>query len=258
MRLGQIARKLALRPSEIVEFLLKQSVRIEDNANTRLEEDQVNLILQHFAPGELVPKIAEQPPADQQNDLADQNDLPEVEVQAISEEPDETVVRQESTIIPEIETTAPSLNETPDIIKAPKIELSGLKVLGKIDLPETRKKEVLAESSESAVPVEGERRPRQEVRRNNENRRSRNDQRSAKNPIAAQREREAEEAEEKRKELLEREKERKTQNYLRKVKMSPPTKAIKLVNEEVEEMIAEDLVEEPKTWFGKFIKWLST
>jgi thiamine pyrophosphate-dependent acetolactate synthase large subunit-like protein len=71
-----------------------------------------------------------------------------------------------------------------------------------------------------------------------------------------QREREEREAERKRQEQLKTEKELKTKRYLNKVKQQP-NKPIKLVKEEVEEVIT---VEEPQptTLWGKFIKWLRT
>ena len=50
MRLGQLARKLALKPVEIVGYLAKQNIMIEDGGNTKLEDDHVALILQKFAP----------------------------------------------------------------------------------------------------------------------------------------------------------------------------------------------------------------
>ena len=62
----------------------------------------------------------------------------------------------------------------------------------------------------------------------------------------------------KRKEKVEREKEKRKQNYYKKVKMSPPTKAVKMVEEETMQMSAEELAEPPKTWFGRFLRWLTT
>src|SRR6188508_303199 len=51
MRLGQLARKLALRPADIVEFLAEKDIRIADGTNVRLENDHVNLIMKRFVPG---------------------------------------------------------------------------------------------------------------------------------------------------------------------------------------------------------------
>ncbi len=51
MRLGQLARKLALRPADIVEFLAEKDIRIAEGTNVRLENDHVNLIMKRFVPG---------------------------------------------------------------------------------------------------------------------------------------------------------------------------------------------------------------
>jgi hypothetical protein len=84
------------------------------------------------------------------------------------------------------------------------------------------------------------------------------EQRARKNPIAVQREREEQEAQKKREEQAEREKERKTRNYHKRVKMSPPTKAVRLVDEPVMQMSAKELEEAPKTWLGRLIRWFTT
>ena len=50
MRLGQLARKLELRPAEIIEFLATKNILIEDDANAKVEENYVTLVFRHFAP----------------------------------------------------------------------------------------------------------------------------------------------------------------------------------------------------------------
>ena len=50
MRLGQLARKLALRPAEIVEFLAINHIQVDEGSNTKLEDDHVTLIMTQFAP----------------------------------------------------------------------------------------------------------------------------------------------------------------------------------------------------------------
>ena len=139
-----------------------------------------------------------------------------------------------------------------EVIKAQKVELSGLKVLGKIDLPDTKKKqsETPQENSETEQPREFNREKRSPSYKKT--------QRPQKNPIALQREREALAAQKKREEELQLQKEKRTQNYLKKVKPHQPTKAAKLIREEAEEMSAAELAEPPKTLWGKFIRWLTT
>jgi len=236
MRLGQLARKLELRPAEIVEFLATKNILIEDDANSKVDENYVALVFQQFAPDKQVENIPDVgiPTVRVQEDLQSDQKAPD-EVDA-----------------PEVIPASEAPLERNEVIKAAKVELSGLKVLGKIDLPETKKKQsdTPEENSEPERPL-----------REFKGERSQNykkTQRPAKNPIALQREREALEEQKKREEESQLKKEKRTQNYLKKVKAHQPTKAAKLIREETEEMSAAELAEPPKTLWGKFVRWLTT
>jgi hypothetical protein len=240
MRLGQLARKLALRPAQIVDFLSSHSIQIDQGGNTRLEDDHVALILQKFAP----------------------NGLAEEFTEIIEEEPKTETNTAEQSVegpapISEVSSNEIKSEEKIEVIKATKIELSGLKVLGKIELPETKKKEPVItgeEPSEETVgPVSHE--PRRENKLAYQRRERPQQTRPAKNPIAAQREREAKEEQEKRNAASEREKEKRTLHYLKKVNVVQPTKAARVEEEQIEE---ETIVAAPapKTLWGKFKRWL--
>lgn len=243
MRLGQLARKLALRPVEITEFLARQQIQVPNDSNAKLEDHHVALILEKFSPAmaeEVMSSLDEKEntikaelPADTQVTQPDQVTLP---AKPLAEEPPQKI----------------------ELIKAPKVELSGLKVLGKIDLPEPKKKETApptepANDSPETSPLQ---KPRQEFRKA-QPRRERPYQ-PAKNPIALQREREAREAEKRRLEELERQKQKRTEYYQKRIKAAPPTKRVRMVDEPLEELSAAELVEPPKTWWGKFMRWLNT
>jgi len=235
MRLGQLARKLELRPAEIIEFLATKNIVIEDDANAKVEDNYVALVFRQFAPemeAENIPEI--DAPA------ANTPDEPIPEVNVVDE--------NLATLIPESE----PLPERIEVIKAQKVELSGLKVLGKIDLPDTKKKQA------EAPPENSETEQLREFIREKKSPDYKKTQRPQKNPIALQREREALEAQKKREEELQLKKEKRTQNYLKKVKAHQPTKAAKLHREEAEEMSAAELAEPPKTLWGKFVRWLTT
>lgn len=191
-----------------------------------------------------------------------------------------------------------SADESLEVIRAPKVELAGLKVLGKIDLPAPRKKDATSAADSAAgekaddvvsekkmdggnTPVtsnvvndpngpsplsrpegrteEGTRRERGDNRGRDGDRRPprkpRGDQRSNKNPIAIQRELEMQKEIERRKEKAAKEKERRTQNYNKRVKHSPPTKAARRIEEPVEVMDASSFEKEPTTWVGKLLRW---
>lgn len=240
MRLGQLARKLALRPSQIVEFLANQNISLDESSNTRLEDDQVALIMRYFAPASVETVAASD---------ADEPPVAEVapglnQATGVEDKSGEDLSRPSQ--VEEVKA---------EVIKAPKVELSGLKVIGKIDLPEVKKKEAppAAESPEvkgialpagkKASPYKKEKPEQRAVR---------------KNPIALQREREEQEAERKRQEKAKQEKEQRTKNYYNKVRASAPTKRIKMVEDPTTEMSAAELKQVPGTWIGKFINWLKT
>lgn len=224
MRLGQLSRKLDITPAEIVQFLASKSVTVGSDVNTKLDEDSVRLALEHFAPGssDEAVKVESEP-----------MQPPVIEAPGIT---------AEKTDEDEFQNDVQSI----EVIKAPKIELAGLKVVGKIDLPEKKKKE------EPDARQENERKP-EKTRRVD-----RNSKRPRPNPIALQRQKEAAEAARKLEEERRIQKERKTQNYLKKVKTAQPTKAAKIIKEKTEVLTPEELVEPPKGWFQKFLKWLTT
>jgi hypothetical protein len=276
MRLGQLSRKIAVRPGEIVDFLATKGIVIDENTNTRVPDDHAKMVMGHFAPGlafeevspeltnEVVMSEPERPSEvhlETKVETADDLSSPEVSLVEESEvNAEEQVAQGEVT---------PS-EATPEAIKAPKIELQGLKVLGKIELPQPKKKENSSEevtqeivNAETSLPENPETKlPRQERRPKNESRRSRqNDQhssqRSRKNPIALQREREAREAEERRKEEIKKEKEKRTEYYMQRVKAAAPSKRITIVDEPLSQL-HDEVPDEPKTLWGKFMKWLTS
>lgn len=245
MRLGQLARKLAIRPSQIVDFLSTKQVHLEEGSNARLEDAHVSVIVNYFAP-ERLNKIFK---------INTEEAAPVIESPVIVEAV-ETEEPIEQIPLPELEVNVEE--EKIEVVKVPKVELTGLKVLGKIELPELKKKETAElDKPEGEQPTEEKVRPRIPTKRNSTNSRDRQPSENPwRNPIAQQREREASEAEEKRKAELEREKERRRQHYMSKVKTGQPTKAARFYEEQVEETSGKEEVK-PKTLWGKFVKWLN-
>jgi hypothetical protein len=228
MRLAQLARKLSIKQSEIIGFLATKQIEVQDSSNTRIEPDHMKLVVGHFAPSlleEISAQSAEEErlePARMPLEVAATHQIePTVSAEAIFENTDLPI----------------------EVIKAPKVELQGLKVLGKIELPEAKKKEAAETKNETRPP-----RPQRDKRAF--------EQRDKRNPIALQREREEREAERKRQEKLKAEKELKTKRYLNKVKPQP-SKPTRLVKEELEHVTE---VEEPMptSLLGRFWKWLRT
>ncbi|HTF20326.1 MAG TPA: hypothetical protein VK658_19780 [Chryseolinea sp.] len=308
-----MARKLGISQGEIIRYLSGQNIGIEEGSNVKLEEQHVLLLYAQFAPtmnfetksegveaaratphtnDGIEASVAEETPVTEP--LPVQVDpFATAEVEVLAGELSGSEALREEVIDPQ--PTAPLNAESADTIRAPKIELAGLKVIGKIDLPGPRKKEVVPldeAATDEAATIEGagagestnaslsqkpepeqrdegnpgrdenkrERLRRDEGRNQDERRRERSkpqrEQRPRKNPISAQREREVEAERERRKEKAAQDKERRTQNYHKRVTHSPPTKAVRLFEEPVEQLNAATFSDEPTTWFGKLVKWL--
>ncbi|HPH46137.1 MAG TPA: hypothetical protein PKU83_03965 [Chryseolinea sp.] len=215
MRLGQLARKISIRQTDIVDFLAKSDVVISSESNARVEDEHVKFILAHFAPSFLEEKI-------ESNEVL----LPEEKSEEIVEVSVPSPIVEEAEVIQNIEIVEVASSSTEDqkeekveVIKAPKVDLPGLKVIGKIDLPESKKKEVLpAEESEkvevAAPNSEVNAKPRPQRNRNTDHRNRERNNRSV-NPIAVQRERDARAAKRK-EEKTQLKKRRDAQNTIRK------------------------------------------
>jgi hypothetical protein len=237
MRLGQIARRLGVTPAEIVRYLSDVNITVEESTNAKLDDAHIPLLYARFAPAETIDTAARE----QQTTMSTDDTYGEA---------------SRSTTTPLAETPQateplPGTEES-DLIRAPKIELSGLKVLGKIELPEPKKKD--APLPRQGDDTGGEQKENYHTDRKKQSR----GQRPYKNPIVVQREREMHEEQERRKEKAAQEKERRTQNYHNRVNLSPPTKAVRLVDEPLEELNTSTADEQPTSWFGKLLRWLRT
>lgn len=226
MRIGQLARKISVPPSDIVAYLTSRQIELESGINTRLTPELVQDVVTRFAPQLLTELVA----------AAEEEEQPAPE--PVVQEADTVVEEVLHTAIPPI-----AVDEPAEVIRAPKVELQGLKVLGKIDLPEPKKK---AAPTEEELPKEQPSRPQQRRR----------EERPWKNPLEQKRKQEQREAKRKRQEEAEKEKERRTLHYQKKVK-SVPTKPVRKTEETVVEELL-DTAPPPKTIIGKFLRWLRT
>lgn len=234
MRLGQLARKLSIRQSEIVHFLLQQNIRIEEGSNTRMEDSHVVLVMKEYAPAREEEVIAE---------LANEKNVDEPMAMAEKEEH----------LLPEL---PESNEEKPEVIRVPKIELSGLKVVGKIELPEPKKKEEKPDDQDVSKEITPEQKKEEKPRKTDRNaiqHKKEKNQRPHVNPLELQRQREAREAAEKRRIQIARDKEKRKQHYHNKVKAIRPQKPAKPIKVEPVLTSSEP---HPTTWWGKFLKWL--
>jgi hypothetical protein len=197
MRLAQLARKVGRTQSDIVTFLAINKVTILEESNTRIEEAHALLVTQHFAPALLNTLVKIEEHLEEAEIPTSENLIEPTSKIEISETP----FHIENATVEQVEPEA-----TIELIKAPKIELQGLKVIGKIDLPETKKKQV-EETKEIKTQPNLSR-----------NRVANIERKPYKNPIELKREREAEEKELRIKEQAAYQKEIRTQRYLTKVR----------------------------------------
>jgi hypothetical protein len=255
MRLGQLARKLSIRQSEVVSFLKQQNILVEENSNARIDDAHTAMVIHHYAPHLAVQQI-EEVLNQESTTLEEETSAEPTPGESLIEETGEKgqPFAEPSAII----AATPSEQLDVEVIKAPKVELPGLKVVGKIELPQPKKKEEPAPAETPEVTIEpnpAEVSPPRKERRDRRGSRDRRQQQNQprKNPVALQREREAREALKKKLAEEESRKERKASHYQKKVKPQGPTKAARIHNEEFEQL--HEVKEEPKTFWGKFKKW---
>jgi len=252
MRLGQLARKLSLKPGELAAFLEKNGVAIEGGSNLRLDDDQVKWIVESLAP-ERLNEVLVEVDSEPQQVAQDEQQL----INAQAKEP-EIIESHSNDVVSE--ETQENVTEGPaqeiEVIRAPKVELPGLRVVGKIDLPEPKKKETLVETTAEASEAESQ---PQSDRRRRDNRRGDQYRKSPrKNPVVAQREREERESRKQKAIEAEQLKKQRTENYKKKFStgdVKPSKKKAKKVSNTLP--TAEQVPKEiPPTIVGKFRKWL--
>ncbi len=244
MRIGTLARKLSVKPAQIVSFLETEFQSANAGAHTRLNEEHVRAVLRHFKADALFAGI----------ELIDE----EPEVQEEKAAPESSAPASAWPTEPEgyLAEATPAPEEKPEVIKAPKIELQGLKVLGKIDLPEPKKKEGTAETPPAETTGKRHDRPRKPGNRTD---RERKPHRTERKPTPAElREQEAKAEIEKRKKEAEQRKEQRAYRYLSQVKKGTlkHSRMRTVRQEKIDEPTPQRPA--PKTWLGKVIRWFTT
>ena len=166
MRLGQLARKLDTKPAAIIEFVkANYGIALENDLNTRIEDEHAQAFAESV-----------------NGTLYTMTEETEANESVLDQETNSSTIEKETTVaepsvepihvpieVPHYHTATDEKNEAildpfiplpvdPDaeLIKAPKIKLEGLKVLGKIELPETKKEiQPEADSTEVAAKKRG-------------------------------------------------------------------------------------------------------
>ncbi|MCG8574838.1 MAG: hypothetical protein MI810_08150 [Flavobacteriales bacterium] len=181
MRLAQLARKVKVKPVEIRDFLAAEfDLTLENDPNVKIDNAHLDAIMDKFTvktetvveeevqeieakEEEMVPETGER--QEKESSLSEIETSPEDSLDEQDEEVSTTTVdeilarnEQDETEVEEGEVeekpfVEAEVDENAELIKAPKVKLEGLKVVGKIDLPQAKQKEE-AEANEEVKEID--------------------------------------------------------------------------------------------------------
>ncbi len=140
MRIAQLSKKLNISQTEITGFLKRRKIENYSGGNSRLTEEHLKLIVEYFRPELLNEFFKEEAAPDLQapgsgQEAGFQNEGIETgstEPLLVDNSENTAETNNEAIVTEEHEEATGEI----EVIRAPKIKLEGLKVVGKIDLPE--------------------------------------------------------------------------------------------------------------------------
>jgi hypothetical protein len=160
MRLGQLARKLDIKVNEIVDFLKDEhNISIDSDLNTKIDGDALDYIVDNYkveavevvavVEGAIEPNVAGENNRDSENIteiveeeieiVADSKLIETVETENDQIEEVPVLEKEEKLVVESEDGEEIELNVVDGVIKAQKTELSGFKVVGKIELEQPKK-----------------------------------------------------------------------------------------------------------------------
>ncbi len=277
MRLGQLARKYNLSLPDIISYLAE--VEPDNNSlhsNSKLNEQSEKLIAKKFnlfKNGEeenLTNAIEDSVDASEVNLLkaetvAEEDTLaePPDEIEAVAEsevkkpsvEEGETIETDKLLELMESEETPENLDKF-TLIKVPKKELSGLKIIGNIELPE-----------EKAKADEQDEQPKKETKVVDENSKQRrrlvSDEELEERRLKAKKKKEEQEERTEKLRIEHKKKEEKAireAHYQQKMRNAKPKQTKQKTKSYTEDPLVQEIepAPKPKTAMGRFLKWLNT
>lgn len=158
MRLSQIARKLGVTQTTITDLLVEKGYDAPKGGNAKLNEEEVTTLYKHFDITVFTePEVVKE--LEKENIVEEQVTEP---VPATVEEP-ETEVEESADDNPKGDPAVESNSdveekETVEVIRAKKVKLDGIKIVGKIDLPEPKPKKEPEEEEIKETKVRKQRR----------------------------------------------------------------------------------------------------
>ncbi len=143
MRLGQLSRKLEVDSSVIVKVLKEHFREVNNHPNIKIQEEELAFLTSHFAPKSATPAGTEMP-----TETPQKTEKPETTEESVQKEDKEKVTEAKKpeyveSLRPKVITLENEFSEKTrslESFKVEKPELEGLKVVGKIDLPEPKPK----------------------------------------------------------------------------------------------------------------------
>ncbi|MDX1652093.1 MAG: hypothetical protein R3277_06350 [Brumimicrobium sp.] len=311
MRLGQISRKLGVKSSEVIQYIEKEfNQEIKNHPNCKIPDELVDKIESHFARPVDPEKDHKDNPG--KDDKLDSGDIPknEVDKEVVEVFEDETkkglassknedaerlkgdLVSDEKSrktdreIANEVlaDSSDPEneidLNVVDGVIKAPKVEAQGIRVVGKIDLPQEKVEEEVekidddheniphtpSEEDESVQEKKSDKEPKKERKATSDKGKSGRKKAKREDEVSydEQKRRELEKYRKEQEKKRKAAKEAKRKNYESKIKSNKNTlpkeksrkkKATKKETTGKSENIKQ---QEPTTTWGKFLRWLNT
>jgi len=279
MRLGQLARKFEVSPKEIISYL-KETGSTQDSLhhNSKLNEQTETLLAKHFnyveqrsedASEEIEQKLTEPEVVElEQSTEATQSELdpplPEAKLKDLEKNEEvvkdevvnEEVVIETDRLLELLESEEPSIDLSKiTLIKAPKKQLTGLKVVGKIELPGPKPKPIEKSESQAKEPKpekSARRQPRQLSEEELEIRRLKAKKR--KEEYQARQERRRKEKEKEQAKVLN---EVHYRQKLQRIRSNQPKQKDKTPKPHSSSE-APEAPPAPKTLLGKFLRWMNT
>lgn len=124
MRLSSLARKIRITPRNLSSFLEENQVPLEKGANTKLDEETINLVLEHFKVSLEDPKeeVPEKEEVEIQEEALEESTTVETK-DNITVDPTEVKVEVEEIKSPELETIVSETPETDhEVVKVDEVE----------------------------------------------------------------------------------------------------------------------------------------
>jgi len=143
MRLGQLSRKLSIKPATIVEEIQSEfNETITEGLNTKIDDKFVSFFEEKYAPviekTPITEEVIEEKKEEETVSTPEVNEEAQVVVE--EEATTETAIENntEATVKEEKEESNADAEEEIETIKAPIVKLEGIKIIDKIDLPEPK------------------------------------------------------------------------------------------------------------------------